>query len=60
METMRGVALRGDLAADMADACEKAGCRKYADGLRDGSMVPLVPRSGMDKIWAPGELFLKS
>ena len=61
---MTGVQVRLDLAADMANAYEAAGQQHYADGLRDGTMVPLIPlygsRSGPDRYWAPGELFFSS
>ena len=59
-QSMAGVTLRRDLTEEMAAAYEAAGERRYADGLRNGAMVPLVPSSGPDRDWAPGELFFKS
>jgi len=59
-QPMTGVVLRRDMADEMAAAYEAVGEPRYADGLRSGAMVPLVPVSGPDRYWAPGELFFKS
>jgi hypothetical protein len=55
-----GVKVRKDLAEEMATAYETAGLMKYANGLRDGSMVPLIPSPDPYRYWEPGELFLRS
>ncbi len=58
---MVGVELRRELASEMAEAFEAAGEMKYADGLRSGEMVPLVPKGAAgDRYWMPGELFFTS
>ena len=36
------------------------GMERYAAGLKDGRMVPVVEMGGGDRVWAPGELFFKS
>lgn len=59
-QPMAGVVARPELSADMAIAYEAAGERKYANGLRSGSMVPITVPSRTQKYWAPGELFLRS
>ena len=56
-QPMTGVVIRRDMADDMATAYAAAGENRYADGLRSGAMVPLIPLSGPDRYWAPGELF---
>jgi hypothetical protein len=59
-QPMSGVVKRPDLAVRMAEEYGKIeGTRKYATGLRDGSMVPVVDVSA-NRAWAPGELFFKS
>ena len=57
---MTGVSRRGDLSEEMATAYEAAGEPHYADGLRSGAMVPVVPSDGCNRYWAPGELFFTS
>ena len=58
---MTGVKLKREMAAEMAEAFEQAGELKYAEGLRSGAMVPLVPAaSPEDRYWKPGELFFTS
>lgn len=59
---IEGCRICRDMAPEMADAYEAAGEQRYADGLRDGSMVPLIPLYGyvQDRYWAPGELFFRS
>lgn len=59
-QPMTGVKLRHDMTEEMAAAYEAAGEKRYANGLRSGDMVPLVPLSGPEHYWAPGELFLMS
>jgi hypothetical protein len=53
-----GVKIRKDLTEEMAAAYETAGLTKYANGLRNGSMVPLIPSSDLDNLiiyWEPRE-----
>ena len=61
-QPMAGVVRRPDLRERLATAYGAiAGVEKYALGLMDGSMVPVVAQNvGRDRIWAPGELFFKS
>lgn len=61
-QPMAGVVRRPDLRERLATAYGAiAGMEKYARGLADGSMVPVVALdAGGDRIWAPGELFFKS
>ena len=61
-QPMTGVVRRPELSERLAAAYGAlAGMEKYAGGLRDGSMVPVVALdAGGDRIWAPGELFFKS
>ena len=68
---VHGAVKREDLNERYAAAYEASSQPKYARGLRDGSMIVIVitaqlrPEHGGDpeaaaKVWAPGELFLKS
>ena len=58
---MTGVVQRPDLRERLAAAYARiAGMERYADGLRNGSMVPVAEQGGGDRIWAPGELFMRS
>ena len=58
---MSGVVRRPDLRERLAAAYARiAGMDKYAKGLLDGRMVPVVETGGGDRVWAPGELFFKS
>jgi hypothetical protein len=61
-QPMAGVVLRPDLCERLAAAYRPIpGMAKYANGLMDGSMVPVVALDAAgDRIWAPGELFFKS
>ena len=61
-QPMAGVVRKPDLRERLAAAYRQiAGMAKYADGLMDGSMLPVVAQNvGGDRIWAPGELFFKS
>ena len=61
-QPMVGVVRRPDLSERLAAVYSPiAGMAKYADGLKDGSMVPVVALdAGGDRIWAPGELYFKS
>ncbi len=59
-QPMSGVLLCRDLTEPLAEAFDAIGQTKYADGLRNGSMVPLMPMHGPEKVWAPGELYMKS
>lgn len=60
-QPMVGVVRRPDLREKLAEAYGAiAGAGKYATGLRDGSMVPVVENAGGDRHWAPGELFMRS
>ena len=61
-QPMAGVVRRPDLRERLAAAYARiAGMGKYAQGLLDGSMVPIVAQNvGGDRICAPGELFFKS
>jgi len=36
------------------------GMEKYAQGLTNGGMVPVVEVQAGERYWAPGELFMKS
>jgi hypothetical protein len=44
------------------DRQDDAHAAYYAEGLRSGAMVPVVPLAQISKpgLWAPGELFMKS
>ncbi len=61
-QPMTGVTRRPDLSEPLAAYFENQedpfGCF-YAKGLRSGAMIPVVPL-GAQKMWSPGELFLKS
>lgn len=62
-QPMSGVVPRPDLSERLAAAYGAiAGMEKYARGLSDGSMVPVVvpEEAGGGKVWRPGELFFKS
>ena len=60
-QPMTGVVRRPDMAKRLAEAYgEIAETAKYATGLRNGSMVPVVEASGGNRNWAPGELFMRS
>ena len=60
-QPMAGVVRRPDLRERLAEAYGAIpGAGKYAAGLRDGSMVPVVETQGGDRHWAPGELFMRS
>ena len=60
-QPMAGVVRRPDLRERLAAAYARiAGMGKYAKGLLDSSMVPVVETGGGDRVWAPGELFFKS
>ena len=62
-QPMTGVTRRPDLAIQFADAYEtlddEVG-KHYAEQLRSGRCVPVFPDKGPDRIWAPGELYLRS
>ena len=60
-QSMRGVDRRPDLSERLAAAYgAMAETAKYATGLRNGSMVPVVEALGGNRNWAPGELFMRS
>jgi hypothetical protein len=59
-QPMTGVRRIEELSDKLADAFEAAGEDHYAEGLRSGAMVPLVPAATGGKTWAPGELFFTS
>lgn len=60
-QPMTGVVRRPDLSERLAAAYGAiAETAKYAAGLRDGSMVPIVEKESGDRYWAPGELFMRS
>lgn len=54
-----------DMSEDLAnfmDNSEDEYAEYYAEGLRDGSIIPIVPNAQISTPghWAPGELFFKS
>ncbi len=59
---MTGVIKRADLVERLATHFEAVpdpyGCF-YAEGLRSGAMIPVVPVDSQ-KVWQAGELFMKS
>ena len=61
-QPMTGVTSRADLVEGLATHFEEApdsyGCF-YAEGLRSGAMLPFLPVDSQ-KVWQPGELFMKS
>ena len=60
-QPMVGVVRRLDLKDRLAAAYSSIpGMDKYAHGLFDGSMVPVVEMKAGNRVWAPGELFFKS
>lgn len=62
-QPMTGVTRRPDLSERFAEAYAALGDevgRHYAGQLRSGQCVPVFPHSGPDRIWAPGELFMRS
>ena len=60
-QPMAGVVRRPDLSDGLAKAYAGVpGMERYAEGLRDGSMVPVVEMKAGNRVWAPGELFFKS
>lgn len=60
-QPMTGVVRRPDLSQHMADVYSDIdGMGKYVQGLTDGSMVPVIPQAGPDRVWGPGELFFRS
>ena len=60
-QPMVGVVRRPDLKGRLIEAYAGiSGMERYVEGLRDGSMVPVVVTGGGDRVWAPGELFFKS
>lgn len=60
-QPMAGVVRRPDLKDRLIEAYAGIpGMERYIEGLRDGSMVPVVETGGSDRVWAPGELFFKS
>lgn len=60
-QPMVGVVRRPDLKDRLAAAYGAIpGMDKYAKGLSDGSMVPVVEMNAGDRVWGPGELFFKS
>jgi hypothetical protein len=62
-QPMTGVTRRPDLSAKFADAYaaldDEVG-HHYAGQLRSGQCVPVFPHEGPDRVWAPGELFMRS
>ena len=60
-QPMAGVVRRPDLKDRLIEAYAGIpGMDKYAQGLSNGGMVPVVETAGGDRVWAPGELFFKS
>lgn len=59
-QPMTGVSVRHDMSEEVAAALANAGEQRYADGLRNGDMVPVIPLSGPQNYWSPGELFMRS
>jgi hypothetical protein len=62
-QPMTGVTRRPDLSQRFADAYadlnDDVGTH-YASQLRSGQCVPVFPHEGPDRVWAPGELFMRS
>jgi len=62
-QPMSNVTRRPDLSERFADAYaaldDEVG-RHYAGQLRSGQCVPIFPHEGPDRVWAPGELFMRS
>ena len=60
-QPMAGVVRRPDLKDRLVHAYAGIpGAEKYAKGLTEGSMVPVVEVQAGNRHWAPGELFMKS
>lgn len=60
-QPMAGVVRRPDLKDRLIEAYAGIpGMDKYAQGLSNASMVPVVETAGGDRVWAPGELFMRS
>ncbi|VGO12396.1 hypothetical protein PDESU_00948 [Pontiella desulfatans] len=64
-QPMTGVERHKELAEPLAEYFDKQTdehAAYYAEGLRSGAMVPVVPLAQISKPghWAPGELFMKS
>ncbi len=56
-----GVVRRPDLKDRLVQAYAGIpGMEKYAQGLTNGGMVPVVEVQAGERYWAPGELFMKS
>ena len=55
------VVRRDDLRAKLAEAYDRVpGMEKYAAGLRNGGMVPVIEAQPNNRVWTSGELFFKS
>lgn len=60
-QPMTGVVRRPDLTDLLIEAYAGIpGMARYAEGLKNGGMVPVVEIAGGDRHWAPGELFMCS
>ena len=63
---MTGVVLRRDLVEEVCACLEAVKDRfedvvpYYIEGLREGKIIPVMPVSGPEYVWAPGELFFRS
>jgi hypothetical protein len=61
---MTGVVRRPDVVPALLEAFDaRQGdevAAHYAESLRAGRHVPIIEVSGPEKVWAPGELFLRS
>jgi len=62
-QPMTGVVRRPDLVVSLVThfkTLSDSHAAYYAEGLRDGTIIPVTVAAAADKIWAPGELFLTS
>ncbi len=60
-QPMTGVVRRPDLRDRLIKAYAGIpSMARYADGLKNGSMVPVVEVGKFNRHWAPGELFMRS
>jgi hypothetical protein len=60
---MTGVTVRRDMTEGIAATLRGVGgdvAEHYAKQLGSGEVVPVIELSGPEKVWAPGELFLRS
>jgi hypothetical protein len=60
---MTNVTVRRDMSDDIVGVLRRTGgdvAEYYINGLASGELVPIIPHNGPDRVWAPGELFLRS